>query len=194
MRLLLGAASALLVLAGCGTTGGATPSASAPPSTGAERVDAAAAEETARCDHPAGFSVGYPADWSVNSGEVLPLCSWFDGESFSVPEATDVRIAAVTLSVRPVDEVVAGWPDETARTRVDVGGRAAVRVEQVAGPGFYPAGTPITTYVVDLGSERAGGGVLVADTVGLPGFDHDRNVEVLDAMMASLVFDPAALV
>ncbi|CCG02966.1 hypothetical protein [Blastococcus saxobsidens] len=194
MRLLLAAASSLLVLAGCGTTDAAVPSASAPPSAGTETIDAVAAAETARCDHPAGFSVGYPADWSVNSGEVLPLCSWFDGESFSVPEATDVRIAAVTLSVQPADGFVAAWPDETARTAVDVGGRAAMRVEQVAGPGFYPAGTPITTYVVELGSELPGGSVLVADTVGLPGFDHDRNVEVLDAMMASLVFDRAARV
>lgn len=194
MRLLLAAASSLLVLAGCGTTDAGLPSASAPPSTSTETVDAVAAEETARCDHPAGFSVGYPADWSVNSGEVVPRCSWFDGESFSVPEATDVRLAAITLSVRPADELVAEWPDETARTAVEVGGRAAMRVEQVAAPGFYPAGTPITTYVVDLGSQLPDGGVLVADTVGLPGFDHDRNVEVLDAMMASLVFDRAALV
>ncbi|MDK3255874.1 hypothetical protein [Blastococcus capsensis] len=194
MRLLLAAASSLVVLAGCGTTDAAVPSASAPPSTGTETVVAVAAEKTARCDHPAGFSVAYPADWSVNSGEVLPLCSWFDGESFSVPEATDVRIAAITLSVRPADELVAEWPDETARTSVDVGGRAAMRVEQVTGPGFYPAGTPITTYVVDLGAQLPDGGVLVADTVGLPGFDHDRDVEVLDAMMASLVFDQAARV
>ena len=189
MRLLLAGVSSLLLLTGCGATAAAPVSASAPPSASTEKVDAVAAGGTARCDHPAGFSVGYPSDWVVNSGAVLPLCSWFDPESFSVPEATDVRIAAITVSVQPADGLFARWPDETARTSVDAGGRAAVRVEQVAGPGFYPAGTPITTYLVDLGPGVPGGGVLVADTVGLPGFDHDRNVEVLDAMMASLVLD-----
>jgi hypothetical protein len=67
-------------------------------------------------------------------------------------------------------------------------------VEQTAGPGFYPEGTPITTYVVDLGPARTDGAVLVARTVGLPGADYDRNVDVLDAMMASLVLDGAGRV
>ncbi|WP_142026033.1 hypothetical protein [Blastococcus colisei] len=138
--------------------------------------------------------MAHPADWSVNRGDVLPGCSWFAAEPFTVPEASDVRLADITLSVQPGTDLFARWPDEIARSTVEVGGRPALRVEQVTGPGFYPEGTPITTYVVDLGPARDGDEVLVADTVGLPGSDHDRNVEVLDAMMASLALDGAGRV
>jgi hypothetical protein len=188
MRLLLAGACSLMLLTACsgGRADGA--GASAPRAVTAGITDVAALDEpTARCTSPAGFSVDHPADWSVNSGDVLPVCSWFAAEAFAVPEASDVRTADITLSVRSGSDASSVWPDETARTSVEVAGRTAVRVVQVAGPGFYPEGTPITTYVVELGDGRT----LVADTVGLPGSDYDRNVEVLDAMMASLVLDGA---
>ena len=191
MRHLLAGACSLLLLAGCGST--VAESSGAPePSTG--RTDVTAGVETARCASPEGFRVEHPADWHVNPGDVLPACSWFAAEPFTVPEASDVRVADITLSVRPGSDLSVVWPDETARTVVEVAGRPALRVEQVAGPGFYPEGTPITTYVVDLGPARAHGEVLVADTVGLPGVDHDRNVAVLDAMMGSLILNGAGLV
>ena len=192
MRLLLAGSCTALLLAGCGTTEAETSVATPPSETGTvaglatTSADPVATGGSTRCSNPAGFSVAYPADWSVNSGEVLPACSWFDAEAFVVPESSDVRTAAVAFSVQPADGLGSPWPDETARTTVEVGGRDAVRIEQVAGPGFYPAGTPITSYVVDLGGH---GQVLVADTVGLPGADHDGNVAVLDALMGSLVFD-----
>jgi hypothetical protein len=134
--------------------------------------------------------VTHPADWQVNPGRVLPVCSWFAEEEFTVPEASGVRTADITFAVRPAAELpTAEWPDETARTRVDVDGRDSVRLEQLTTLGFYPAGTPITTYVLDL---QADGTALVASTVGLPGTDYARNVAVLDAMMASLVLDPSS--
>ena len=197
MRLLLAGACSVLLLAGCGTTEAETSVAATPAgnSSGAAvtepvttSADPVATGGTTRCQNPAGFSVAYPADWSVNSGEVLPACSWFDAEAFVVPEASDIRTAAITFSVEPADGLGSPWPDETGRAPVQVGGRPALRVEQVAGPGFYPAGTPITSYVVDLGGQ---GEVLVAATVGLPGADHAANVAVLDALMASLVLDGA---
>jgi hypothetical protein len=149
---------------------------------------------TSRCASPEGFRIEHPADWHVNAGGVLPGCSWFAATPFTVPEASDVRVADITLSVQPASDLTARLPDETARRTVEVGGRPALRLEQLTGPGFYPAGTPITTYVVDLGPARDGDEVLVADAVGLPGFDHVRNVEVLDAMMASLALDGAGRV
>jgi hypothetical protein len=186
MRLVAGA-FALLVLAGC-----AAPMEAAAPGTAVPaRVAGPGTAETgpvldATCTSPDGFRVGHPADWSVNAGDVLPACSWFDPEPFDVPEATDAR-AAVTLRLLAGDDPELVFPDEVARTTVPVDGRDALRVEQVTRAGLYPVGTPITTYVVGLGDGR----VLLADAIGLPGADHERDVVVLDAMMASLDVDDA---
>ncbi len=189
MRPMLAGGFALLVLAGCGSGSTAEPVAEQPVSSGAATPGSAAVAPTAVCAHPAGFRVSHPTDWSANTGDVLPACSRFAAEPFAVTEASDVRAADITFTVRAEDELPSRWPDETARSRVDVGGRAAVRLEQVTTPGYYPAGTLITSYVVDLPTE---GEALVANTVGLPGADHDRNVEVLDAMLASLVLVTAS--
>jgi hypothetical protein len=191
MRHLLAGACSLLFLTGCG---GTVAHESSGPEQEPARTDVTAGYGTTRCDSPEGFRVEHPADWNVNPGDVLPTCSWFADEAFTVPEASDVRIADITLSVRAGSDLPPFGPDETARRTVEVGGRPAVRLELVTGPGFYPEGTPITTYVVDLGPARDGDEVLVADTVGLPGFDHDRNIEVLDAMMATLALDGAGRV
>jgi hypothetical protein len=186
MRHLLTGACSLLLLTACG---GPVADTASGPERAADRIDVAAAVENPRCTSPEGYRVEHPADWSVNRGDVLPPCSWFSAEPFTVPEASDVRLAEITFTVRPAAEVPAAWPDETARSTVQVGGRPALRVEQVTGPGLYPVGTPITTYVVGLGPPGGGGEVLVADTVGLPGLDHDRNVEILDEMMDTLTLD-----
>ncbi|WP_324277196.1 hypothetical protein [Blastococcus brunescens] len=191
MRHLLAGACSLLFLTACGGTG--TPTSSGPDPAPA-RTDVPAGVETAHCASPEGYRVEHPVDWHVNPGDVLPGCSWFAAEPFAVPEASDVRVADIALSVQPVSDLSARLPDETARSTVEVGGRPALRLELVTGPGFYPEGTPITTYVVDLGPARKGEEVLVADAVGLPGVDHERNVEVLDAMMASLALDGAGRV
>jgi hypothetical protein len=183
MRHLVAGACSLALLTACGGTDTGD---STGPRVGGDSASATAGAGTTRCDSREGFRVDRPADWSVNPGEVLPPCSWFAADPFPVPEASDVRIADVTLTVEAGLERTTPWPDETARSTVEVAGRPAIRIEQVTGPGFYPAGTPITTYVVDLGPGRDDGAVLVADTVGLPGSDYDRNVEVLDAMMASM--------
>lgn len=191
MRHLLTGACSLLFLTACGGTVAPT---SSGPDPAPARTDVPAVAETARCASPEGYRVEYPVDWQVNPGDILPGCSWFAAEPFTVPEASDVRVADITLSVQPVSALSARLPDETARSTVEVGGRPALRLELVTGPGFYPEGTPIITYVVDLGPAREGEEVLVADAVGLPGVDHDRNVEVLDAMMASLALDGAGRV
>lgn len=188
MRAILAAACSLVVLAGCG---GGEPEAAPPSTPGAPNRSAAGVGDMASCTHPAGFRVSHPADWSVNEGAVLPVCSWFAEESFAVPEASGVRTADIVFSVRPAEEVPARWPGERSRSTVHVDGRAGVRVEEVTTPGLYPAGIPLTTYVLDLPGDRD---VLVADTIGLAGRDYVRNVAVLDAMVASIVWDPASAV
>jgi hypothetical protein len=189
------AACSTLLLSGCGTPAGETPpggvatvehAAPAPAAGGAGADGGGAAEQDAAavlgpvCTSPAGYSVARPAGWAVNSGAQLPPCSWFDPAPFTVPEGTDVR-TAITLGVETgsVDGV---WPDERSRTALEVDGRPAQRIEQVTTAGLYPVGTPVTTYVVDLGNGR----VLLADAVGLAAADHERNVRVLDEMMRSL--------
>lgn len=191
MRTVLAAVGALLVLTGCSGTDTEQPTAAPAPGTSSADTDDAddAADGMADCDHPAGFRVSHPADWSVNPGVVLPVCSWFAAESFDVPEATDARIADITLKVIDGARPPSAWPDVTVSTPVEVGGRPGMRLERETGPGLYPVGTPITTYVVDLPSDAATGDTLLASTVGLPRFDYERNVAVLDAMMASLVVD-----
>jgi hypothetical protein len=182
MRLLAGG-FALVVLAGCAAPGqrAALPAVDEQVRPAVTDAGAAGPVLGATCTSPEGFQVDHPADWSVNSGDVLPPCSWFDPAPFVVPEATDAR-AAVTLRVLPAGDPELAFPDEVSRSTVPVGGRDALRVEQVTRAGLYPVGTPITSYVVDLGNGR----VLLADTVGLPGTDPERDVAVLDAMMASL--------
>lgn len=140
----------------------------------------------ASCTGPAGLQVAYPAGWAVNPEDTVPTCTMFSPETFTVPPHTDARVAAVVLKVSdlPFDDVAAATPDEVTRTDEVVDGHSAVRTEVVAGPGLWPEGTPSTRWVVDLGDRT-----LVADAVGLPPFDHERDVEVLDAMMRELSVD-----
>lgn len=187
MRTILAGACALLVLSGCGADGSRGATASPAPAPATPSVDGRAESDSSDCTHPAGFRVSHPADWSVNPAATLPACSWFAAEPFDVPEATDGRIADITLRVVEGERPPSAWGDVTNSTAVEVGGLPALRLERHAGPGFYPRGTPITTYVVDLPEGSAAQDTLVASTVGLPPFDYERNVAVLDAMMASLV-------
>ena len=137
----------------------------------------------ASCTSPAGYTVEFPAGWSTNEAGVLPACSWFGPGEVVVPEASDVRTAPVTLQLldAPLAEVAGPVPDEVGRAELVVGGREAVRIEQVTTLGLYPEGTRITTWAVDLG-----GRTLLADAVELPRVDHEHAVAALDAMVEGL--------
>ncbi|MGY1826001.1 AMIN-like domain-containing (lipo)protein [Blastococcus sp. SYSU DS0541] len=146
------------------------------------------------CTSPAGFAIDHPSDWSVNAGETVPSCSRFSPQDFDVPDATDVRVAAIAVSVEPVpfDRVTQGQPGEQARRELTVDDRDAVRIERTAtGEGFWPEGMPSTRYAIALEDGENGPRTLVADTVGLPRFDYERNVAVLDAMIETLDLDAA---
>ncbi|MCZ2824721.1 MULTISPECIES: AMIN-like domain-containing (lipo)protein [unclassified Modestobacter] len=144
-----------------------------------------------RCEHPDGFAISYPGSWSTNAGDVLPPCSRFAPEPFTLTEGTDVRTAPISTSVEPVPYARASAPQEGAeesRSGTIVDGRQGVRVQRTStGEGLWPEGTPITTYLIDLGAGGADGpATLVANTVGLPEFDYERNVRVLDHMVHTL--------
>ncbi len=182
----IAAAAPLLALTAC-----ASPAVGpAPQAIAVDRVSQAVAVvqpgpevAAASCTSSAGYTVAFPADWSTNDAGVLPACSWFGPGGVVVPEASDVRTAPVTLQVvdGPLTEVAVPVPDEVTRTELDVGGRQAVRTQQVTTLGLHPEGTRITTWAVDLD-----GRTLLADAVELPGGDHERAVAVLDAMVETL--------
>ncbi|MGY1913935.1 AMIN-like domain-containing (lipo)protein [Blastococcus sp. SYSU DS0973] len=143
-----------------------------------------------RCESPAGFSIAYPESWSVNEGDVVPACTRFAPDPFTVPPGTDARVGAVTARVEevPFDRVAGpGAGQEVSRREMTVDGRRAVRVERVsAGEGLWPEGVRTTAYVVDLGAGEDGPRTLVVNTVGLPQFDYARNVQVLDRMIGTV--------
>lgn len=145
-----------------------------------------------RCESPEGFAVSYPGSWSVNPGTEAPACTLFSPDSFTVPPATDARVAPINVRVEgiPFDQLVTtGRGEELRRDEFTVDGRPAVRVERVtAGEGLWPQGLPVTRVVVDLGTDDDAPRALVVNTVGLPRFDYPRNVEVLDRMVGSLTF------
>jgi hypothetical protein len=178
------AAAPLLALAACASpaTGTAPQAVGVSPAAQAVAV-AQPQDDTSSCTSPAGYRVAFPADWSTNEAGVLPACSWFGPGEVVVPEASDVRTAPVTLQVvdGPLTEVAVPVPDEVTRTELEVGGRQAVRTQQVTTLGLHPEGTRITTWALDLD-----GRTLLADAVELPGGDHERAVAVLDAMVETL--------
>lgn len=148
------------------------------------------------CESPEGFTIAAPEDWSSNDGSVVPACSQFHPAPFEVPRGTDARLAAVTAYIDPVPFSRASRPrvatdGDRAITTVD--GRQAVRLSYAtSGEGLYPGGTPVTSYLVDVGRGDGAERTLFVDTVGLPGFDYETNVAVLDRMATTLrVTDPA---
>ncbi|MGY1724668.1 AMIN-like domain-containing (lipo)protein [Blastococcus sp. SYSU DS0533] len=148
-----------------------------------------------RCESPAGFAISYPEEWSVNPGTEVPACTRFAPDTFTVPPASDARVAPVSVRVEgiPFDQVATtGSGEVLSRDETTVDGRPAVRIERVtAGQGLWPEGVPITSVVVDLGAEGGDPRTLVVDTVGLPRFDYPRNVDVLDRMVATLTIGDA---
>jgi hypothetical protein len=144
-----------------------------------------------RCRNPeAGYSVAYPADWRVSTGETMPPCSAFDPEPLVIPPDSEVPadIAVVIgLAGVPFETVAHETMGERVLSREEttVGGHQAVRIESVTtGEGLFDAGLHGTRYVIDLGDR-----VLVAETrdVGEP--DYAEKQRALEAMVASLEFE-----
>lgn len=144
----------------------------------------------AACESPAGFAIGHPASWLTNPGDVVPACSQFHPQPFQLPPASDARVAAVVASVQPVpfaDLAAPRLSPEQVRAETTVDGLPAVRLEyQDSGQGLWPAGTPITQYLVDLSPSGRNPQTLSIDTIGLEGFDYATNQVVLDRMVRTL--------
>lgn len=149
------------------------------------------AELDAACTSPDGFAVSYPGDWETNDGEMVAACTMFDPNSFTVPDGTDERVAAITLDLENLPYSTLNDTIDSdrvlSRDPVTVDGREAVRFEYRAdGDGIVPDGTLITSYHIDLESEE---GSLVANTIDYSTIDYERATRVLDRMVASLDLD-----
>lgn len=157
------------------------PGTTAPPGPGGPLV---------RCESPAGFAISAPASWSTNPGDVVEPCTQFNPEPFTVPDATDVRVAAIVGHVERVGFATATRPrqdPDATRAVTTVEGQQAVRLSyQASGDGLYPEGMAITSYVVDLGTRDGEPATLFFDTHDRPPFDYDTNVAVLDRMVQTL--------
>lgn len=147
---------------------------------------------SSECTSPEGFTIRYPQEWATNPGDVLPPCSRFHPEPFEVPEATDERVAAISAHIDPVPFTQVAAPDEQSRPQraaTAVDGRQTARLAYEAGQdSLWPEGTPLTLYAVDLAGEEQQSTLLV-ETVGLPGFQYERNQRVLDRMARSIDLD-----
>ena len=139
-----------------------------------------------RCSNEHGFSIAHPESWHVNDGSVVSACSQFHPDPFQVPAGTDERVAAVTAYIErvPFPRAVLSPGPSAERWATVVDGFQAVRMSYRAGDdGLHRPGTPITVYLVDLviGVDEDPA-TLFIDTVGIPGFDYESNVVVLDRM------------
>lgn len=150
--------------------------------------------ESQRCSHPDGYSISYPSNWFTNLGSVLAPCSQFHPQPFTVPDGTDARVAAITAYVDAV-----AFSDVETDTSIDgtwaatvVDGHQAVRMSGAySGSAFWPDGTPVTRYAIDLSAGVDDGpGTLFVDVMNAGNADHDEARPVLDAMVATLALDP----
>lgn len=180
------------------TTSTTTATSTTTPATTAAPTSTTSPEETvdlgARCESPEGYSIGYPEAWSTNPGEVVAECGQFDPEPFQVPAGTDERVAAITAYIDPVPFAEVAAPDEqrdAQRAATAIDGLQAVRLQyETQEDALWPAGTPVTVYAVDVGTEDQQSTLLI-DTIGLSQFDYEENQVVLDRMARSLDVETA---
>lgn len=145
-------------------------------------------DRTADCvndlDH---YSIEYPADWHVNSGDILNPCSLFDPDSIVVPENSEIPVEiAVSIDFEPVDfatltEDALGRRD-LSRESATIDRREAVRIEgESTGAGLFEPGLRSYQYFIDLGDTT-----VIASTYDAGTLPFERKCQILDAMMATL--------
>lgn len=136
-----------------------------------------------RCVNDAGFAISYPSTWHTDGG-----CTWFHPHPFEVPVATDGDFAANSARVEPMPFQPGdpGQARNVVRTDLVIDGHQAVKHEYESEDGLWPDGTPIASYVVDVGQVEGRESILVVDTIGLDKFDFELNEVVLDRMATTI--------
>lgn len=174
------------------TTGGAAPD-DGTTANGGEAADPAM-EQTSECVNPTkGYAVLYPADWQVNTSDVVGPCTLFDPEPIEVPRGSEIPIdIAVMIDVEPVPIATLSGDvrgrRNLSRERTTVDGREAVRIEgESTGEGLYDRGQRSYQYFVDLGDST-----MVAATYDAGSVPFERKRRILDAMMEMFDFRSSA--
>lgn len=161
----------------------------------AVRPDDAAGDQVslqASCDldgeTPVGtVAVAYPEGWLVDQNE----CGFFDPtmESLDSPEPTGVDVHWTVDNAAFNRAADAETIEEDSRLTATVASRQAVRIQgSYTGDGFYPDGTRVTSWIVDLdpGTDDEGG-ILVGTTHQSEAIEYPHAVDVLDEMASSVI-------
>lgn len=176
--------------AACKPSSPAEESESEPRTESAQPAPDPAMELTADCANPVeGYALRYPADWRVNTGEILSPCSLFDPEPIDIPRHSEIPIdIAIMIDVEsaPFETLTADvlGRRDVSRQETTVNGRRAMRIEgESTGEGLYDRGTRSYQYFVDLGDST-----MVASTYDAGSLSFDRKHRILDAMMETVAF------
>ena len=185
-------ATLLLALAACapGTGDGSADTTPRPPESDTADLSTADAEPslTAECTNARwGYRIRYPADWNVNTGEILPACSLFDPEPIRIERGTelpdDIAIA-ILHEAAPFARVTGEQRGVRVleRTATTVAGREAVRMNvESTGEALRDAGARSYMYVVNLGDAS-----LVISTHDVGTLAFARKQRIMDAMVTTL--------
>ncbi|MEC4804362.1 MAG: hypothetical protein SAJ12_14850 [Jaaginema sp. PMC 1079.18] len=137
-----------------------------------------------------GYSINYPGDWETNSGNVVEACQVFDPDVPQLPEATETFDEAVFIRIAPISlekiTTKGSGQTELSREKADLSNdKTAVVIEaESTGQGLLPKGLKSYRYYMEMGEET-----LIAETFDVEKQDYERNKEVLDQMMQTLVFN-----
>lgn len=133
------------------------------------------------------FSIDYPEGWATNTGDAPP-CRAFHPQEFGQIENEALHYA-VRLYIDPVEFDRVANSDEqhevVSREDTEVDGRRAIVEERVeSGRGLAPEGTRTYVYVIEVNAEET----MIAATYSIGDTDYERDKDVMDRMIDSLVF------
>ncbi|MGF1496529.1 MAG: S-layer homology domain-containing protein [Elainellaceae cyanobacterium] len=136
-----------------------------------------------------GYTIGYPAGWQTNPGQVIESCRVFDPQSITLPEQAESTDEAIHLRVDNVafDRVTQGniSARELSRQTIEVDGYQAIATEnESTGRGLLPEGMRFYQYAINLEGDRT----FIATTYDVSDNQYERNKRVLDQMISSLDF------
>jgi hypothetical protein len=181
----------VLIVAACAGESSDPPRGLAQADTGRSATAGSVMERSVECVNRAhGYAVRYPADWHVNTGELVAPCSLFDPDPIEVPRDSEIPVSiAVMIGIEPVPLATLTGDvlgrRELTRQPLMVQGREAMRIDgESTGEGLYDRGIHSYEYFVALGDST-----LTAATYEVGSLPLERKRLILDAMMETLEFD-----
>lgn len=169
------------------TTSPASPAETTTSAQGA--IDADVALDQTCTNEEVGYTISYPAGWSVNEGGVIASCRAFDPGSIDLSESTEIPLSTAVVINRtsvPLDRLAdAPGPYEVERSEdVTIAGQPAHTLRGTAtGAGLVPEGTEIHRVAVSLGE---GQGSLLLTTYSEGDADFEAKATIVDRMAETL--------